>query len=1021
MLNNKYLQISLLVFLFISSIIYGQENKSIQITGLGQEQGLLQLNVQALTLDQYGFLWVGTEDGLHRFNGYEFKPYVSNPKDSTSIADDHIRGLLAVEDTLWIATNSKGIVGFEITKNRFFNLLDNKNDKNLEVAYKILKLSNNKLLFSTKNTIVIYDRNSKEKEIIALPSSNKENFVSDVIPVSKNSYWLATSATGILEFDIKTGNLSPIEEFKAKNVTKFTNTSEGILLGTSNGLFFYNKSDSKFYPTVITQLVKNIHPQKGNSFLVATNQGVFQYNSNANSFKKVDFLNKQQKIFNEIEIEQFQEDTNGNFWFGTAGEGVFHFNKFQKKFNTIKLELPNLKEEKKISVFPFHKSNDSTLWIGTRVGTLKYSFKTKKFKQYSTGAKGITYSFATDSLGNFWAGGIYDGLMKYNPTTDSFKQWLIGTGENSLPDNEVLDIIPMPNNKLWLGTWSGGISEFDTNKETFKPILINGKQIDRVRVHLKDSKGNLWLGTDEGLYEILKNKTVHHYTQDTKGNYQLTNNRVFAIKEDKSGAIWVGTSSGLTKIDNDLKKTTLYYMQKGFPNDFVYNILLDEKNNVWMSTNFGISVLNPKNETFKNYTKEDGLQDNEFNGKAALKDKNGIFYFGGINGFNIFDPAKVVDNPHHPKIYLESVELFNKPISRDIMFKDTLRFKSEENVLTFNYVALNYSNPQKVSYQFKLENFDEDWSPATSKRNITYTNLNPGKYVLNIRSSNDSGIWSKNIKKITLIIIPPWYKTTIFKIIFAVFLLLLGIGFYLYKIKKLKSDKEKLKDLVDKQTKDLLMNNEALKDSYAVTLNQKNNIEFLMKELNHRVKNNLQIISSLLNIQANTSEDESVRDILKIAKNRILTISYIQEQLSADSELVDVSEFMEDFTLKMVNTLSDENTIKFQVKFEVEPNIVCKMNITLLGLIINELVTNTFKYAFDSYKESNLLTFFLKKENNYLILKIQDNGKGYNLNEINKSSLGLDMVKEMTHQLNGQIQTTSNQGVENAITIPCES
>ena len=308
---------------------------------------------------------------------------------------------------------------------------------------------------------------------------------------------------------------------------------------------------------------------------------------------------------------------------------------------------------------------------------------------------------------------------------------------------------------------------------------------------------------------------------------------------------------------------------------------------------------------------------------------------------------------------------------------------------------------------------------ARNKRSVTYTNLNPGKYTLQIKATNDAGVWSKNIKALSLVIIPPWYQTTLFKVSFILLLILLGLGFYFYKTSKLKRDKLKLESLVYERTQDLIQKNKDLKASHDVTLKQRNNIEFLMKELSHRVKNNLQIVSSLLNIQANSIESKRSKEILTIAKNRILAISYVQAELNSKTDQVNVGEFVKNFSLKMMEILTDENSAKFELEFDIEKNTTCKINITLVGLILNELITNTFKYAFTTYSKNNILHLSCSLKNETILLVITDNGIGYNKEEIQKGSLGLDMVTEMVRQLNGKITTETKNGVKNTIEIPC--
>ena len=273
--------------------------------------------------------------------------------------------------------------------------------------------------------------------------------------------------------------------------------------------------------------------------------------------------------------------------------------------------------------------------------------------------------------------------------------------KSNLPDDDVVEIIPINGNTLWICTWSGGIHSFDIQEEQFEEVLFDDIRINRARTSLIDSKDNIWLGTDHGVFKISKTGDIEKYDSHGEDMLRLSGDRIFSIKEDSMGNIWFGSNTGLTKLDVGISRTISYYKQKGLPNDFIYSILIASNDDVWVSTNYGVSVLGAKTNIFRNYTTSDGLQNNEFNGKAGYQDEFGNFYFGGISGINIFNPDEIIQNPFVPETYIESVELFNKPIHRNELYKDTLRFRSDENVITFNFSALNYLNPEKCDYTYK--------------------------------------------------------------------------------------------------------------------------------------------------------------------------------------------------------------------------------------------------------------------------------------------------------------------------------
>ena len=318
-----------------------------------------------------------------------------------------------------------------------------------------------------------------------------------------------------------------------------------------------------------------------------------------------------------------------------------------------------------------------------------------------------------------------------------------------------------------------------------------------------------------------------------------------------------------------------------------------------------------------------------------------------------------------------------------------------------------------------MEGFDTEWRPITKNRSTTYTNLNPGNYTFKVKSSNDAGVWNASPKSMKIIIIPPWYQTTLFRVSFLIFFLLSGVLFYFYKTFKLKKDKQKLESIITQRTHEVLDKNKALKFAYNEAKNQKESIKFLMKELTHRVKNNLQIISSLLNIQANTLESKSAIDALKMAKSRILAISHIENKITIEKDTIFIDEFIKELSSSVISGLADEKSLKFNVVYDLPRVPIKNINTTMIGLIINELITNTTKYAFDVFKPENELKIVCKVSQDLMEIAISDNGKGYSGDKgLSSKSLGIELVREMVEQLNGSVIVNSIDGVENIIKFP---
>jgi two-component sensor histidine kinase/ligand-binding sensor domain-containing protein len=1010
-----------LPFLIISNGLLAQNvmmQDTLFFNHLEQEKGLLQLNIKDMAIDDLGYLWAGTEDGLHKFNGYNFKAYLHNPNDSTTIKDDHIRGLLFTNDTLWIATNSKGITGFIPSQNKFFSPNISEKNNDINTSYKTLKINNQFLLFSLKNNIIVYDRVTKESRLKPLPISNTENFVFDILQIDKNTYWLGTSSSGILTLNLTTLEIKQIPLLQDNSNLHFYKVDNDIYIGTKEGLFCYN-TEKKTLETIYKKFKINcFYRLNDGQFYFGTKNGLYKYDRLTKKIISIICITKENKAFKSIDINTIIGDDKGNLWLGTEADGLFHYNAYQKKFNTTKLVLKEYPNKNNLSSFQFLKGKDSTLWIGSAFGIVKYSHINNQFKLYKNDEAPLIYTITRDIKNNIWAGGFTTGLLKYNPTLDQFRK--VNTSDSKLTDDDVVEIIPIDESTLWVCTWAGGVFKFDMNTEQFEELLINGERLNRARTSLVDSKGNIWLGTDQGAYKINNSTQAKRYYAEDDINQKISGDRVFSIKEDYQGNIWIGTNTGLTMLNTTTNKTKVYYKQKGLPNDFIYSILISDDNSVWVSTNYGLSKLNTSTNQFTNYTISDGLQNNEFNGKAGYKDEFGNFYFGGVSGINIFNPTKIKENPFLPNIHIENIELFNKPLNKNELYLDELEFKHNENVITFNFAAINYLSPEKCVYTYKLEGFDNDWRPITKNKSTTYTNLNPGDYTFKVKASNDIGLWNEVPDSLTIKIIPPWYQTLIFRILLATAFILSIILFYFYKTSKLKNDKLKLERIIALRTKEIQTKNEDLEKAYNEADKQNNNIKFLMRELTHRVKNNLQIISSLLNIQANNLKDVSSKNALIVAKNRILTISHIEDKIPKEYENIEVDVLIKSICDSIIGALSDDEHLKFKIEYDLKSHLIIRnMNATMVGLILNELLTNTTKYAFKKYQPENILKISCHNDNEMLILTIEDNGKGYDLNESARTkSLGLELVSEMVEQLNGTIHINSSNGTKNTINIP---
>jgi two-component sensor histidine kinase/ligand-binding sensor domain-containing protein len=977
---------------------------TLRVSQIAQKQDLSQLNVLQFDFDENGYLWAGTEDGLNRFNGYSMHTYSQGADENTGLTDDHIRGLLYRNDTLWLGTNTHSVQAYIPSQDRFIYYREHEKiaaDASLSFTHGIFEVNSRYLLASTLKNCILIDRRSGEVSILPLPNPAANDYVLGLINHSEENIWLGTYFNGILKLDLQEMKVADMPEFDLLDnnpVHAFQKTADNnILIGSQKGLFEYSFSSEGL------ELIGQPQQESGircffdwnkDYYLLGGTKGLKFLNKHTYEFKPVVLAGFEKEVFSPVEILQIKQDASRGVWMGSQGKGMFYYHPARQKFIPKRIELKNEPEKDFISIFNFLREGQ-TLWMATAIGFVKHDLELGTYDLYRTNKLG--YTLVKDSQGQIWGGGFDQGLEKYNRQKDHFREVTPLTG---IPDRDVAEIIPLSKDSMWVSTWASGI--YSVNPQTLKahPVKINGRDLHRSRASFIGKDGTIWLGADDGLYRISGNET-RKYSHKKNSKASLSNDRVFSIAQDEMNNLWVGTAQGLNRLNLQTDQITSYLEQPGLPNDFIYGVLTDNNNDIWVSTNRGLSKFDRETETFTNFTEQDGLQNNEFNGKAAYKDSLGYLYFGGMNGYNKFHADSIPVNTHAGRTIIEEVELFGTPIKRNVIYTDTLSFEHDENVITFKFTALNFLLPQKNTYQFKMLGFDKDWRPVTKERSTTYTNLNPGTYTFLVKGSNNDLQWGAP-DSLVLTIKAPWYKTAWFRAFAILFFLLLITGIYLYRYNLKKAENLRLHQMVEGRTAELRKTNHDLSEAMHLAKEQKNNIAFLMQELNHRVKNNLQLIASLLDIQKETIQDELARNNLQAAQNRLFTIAAIHDLLGAKKpgENFKLDEFVSSLARELVSFM-DEGVY---LDFNLEVLEVHKKCITPLGIIINELVTNSLKHAFSGHKDHKKIEISLSREGELIRLDYKDNGIGIPDNFKDENSLGFNLVENLARQLKGDLE-----------------
>ncbi|WP_461532022.1 ligand-binding sensor domain-containing protein [Sinomicrobium sp.] len=982
---------------------------TLTVKNIAQEQGLSQLGAAALAMDDNGYVWIATENGLNRFNGYEMKVFRAGDKPG-ELPDDDVTDLFYKSDTLWIATTTHSLVAYILSEDRFLSFEDQIDFE----AYPLVRYSSvlyavdeRYLLVGAIGNCLLVDRKTLEFTVIPIPKSKENDYVTAIQEIGDDTFLIGTNFSGIYKLDLRqksVGIEKVFNRFKESKINCFYPFSDTeTLIGTDGGLFVYyceqNTVERIGHPPDFDTAVRSIVKWDDNTLLV----GGF-----LNTYLLDHRLQWRKMIFVEDDGKQLQsgvlcvaKDNQDGLWIGTQERGILYYHPKREKFIPYRIKAPGSPKKDFISIFSFLRDGN-TIWMATELGWVRYRPKKDDYKLYMTNCF-LEYVIQKDFKGDIWGGGFESGLVRYNRKEDAFEPVPL-----PFQDSDIIHITPVHRDTILVHTWSSGIYALNTVDYGVSLRPIGGKALVRSRNSYTDTSGTLWIASDEGLYRIRDGKTTYY-------NEQLSNARVFSIAEDPFKNIWVGTAKGLNKIDAKSGTVSHFMAQSGLPNDFIYGVASDDKGNIWVSTNFGLSEFDRERNTFRNYTEEDGLQNNEFNGRSAYKDSLGLMYFGGMNGFNMFHPDSVKVNRKIGKTLIEQVRLFGKSVVWNAMYSDTLVFSHDQNVITFDYSSLNYLWPERNQYRFYLEGFDKEWRPVTRERSTTYTNLDPGTYVFKVKGSNNELFWGEP-DSLTVVIESPWFETLWFKVIAISFLSLCIVLFFLYKNQQQKRLNARLSRMVDERTAELTEANEALNRSLSVSQQQKENITFLMRELNHRVKNNLQLITSLIDIQNTSIPEISLQEKFKLLQSRIYTVSKVHDILNAnsDNKYLQIDRFLTSIAQDLISFSGEKISLKLDLAAVIYP----VEKITYVGLILNELITNTVKHAFDKGQLDRKIRISFEDVGERFRLVYSDNGKGFDPGRADETKkMGLSLIYTLARELKGEVTIVNKKGSTLILTI----
>jgi len=1082
-------RIQIWVGLLFILLAYNSSGQEYNFEHLSSDIGLSQGNVSSITRDNKGFLWIGTENGLNKFDGYSFTTYHHKPGDPFSLSNDWVFRLkVDPQNRLWVTTRNgfhqydrvndrfihykfqgeaaylndlfiydflfdstslvwlytnTGLIKYNLSTNkiqtRIDNFIDSRLLKNLDV--KALKWDSKhnlwivgnggvfKIDFQLKRVVEIF-LHDVQGRIVKIGSS-------DFYEVKNGNLWIATAGKGIFILD------------KENKTTHWLNTKNSNL---SNDDLNFIEADTN----------NNIWIGTNNGLNVLTAQKV-----DANDFSFINLSHKyydKKSLLSDI-VSTFYQEKEGRILIGSRFGGVDYYDKQIKQFNHLFLQPGSSKSLSHNNSTNIVENEKGEIFIATDGGGIDVFSKDRKtvtpFSKYVTfgqltNIKVLALTF--DSKGRLfvgmWGGGIDVFDFKSRIKTH-FKK---GDGIRDLTSDNIFSLMADKHDNVWVGTFQSGVNRIEAalNRVVhFNNIQTRDNNSNfSVNRFYEDKKGNIWMAIDpEGIfkYDYQSNKIIGFLslqeTQKTLGSIS-----VLSLYEDIKGRFWIGTRGrGLYLFDRTKNKLIALNIKNEIINDDVFGILEDIYGDIWVSTNNGIFKIivsgNTDNLSFitRNFDVVDGLQANQFNLWASYKSSKGELFFGGVNGVNYFKPQDIVYNTRKPEVIFTGLSVFNilmrpntkdSPLKTDISESKTIVFNSQQSLFSIEFAAMNFTQAQKNKYKCKLEGFEANWRYLGSERKVTYTNLDPGTYILKVLASNNDGLWNDKPATLKIVILPPWWKTTWFILLMVLLLVLLIVSVFRLRLNRLKKHNAELEEKVNLRTEEITMqsaNLETINNELTKSNATKNRLFSIIAHDLRSPFSGLMGIANYLKDFYHEIDDQqrqemiarlenSARNLYDLLSNLLLWSMTQKDQLKLYPEPVNLLQVIEHAIMALKGNIDEKHIILDKDLSDI--TIIADDN--QIQAIVRNLLSNAIKYS----QDGGLISISCCETTNDMIeIKVADQGVGMteeiqNLlfdagqfqsqpgtNDEKGTGLGLTIVYDFVKLHNGSIHIDSKPGI----------
>ena len=819
-------KIPLLAVLLLAGVFVAVGN-GLPVRYLGIEQGLSNNAILTFYQDHRGFMWIGTYDGLNRYDGYNFRIFRNIIGDSTSLSTNNVYHLEGdAKHNIWVG-GQNGLNIYNPLTEKFAPAwyIDKEKGSRIKMQNEITfikSISNTTVLAASHfNGLLLFENNSFTGTQVPLntPGGKIYNYQAREIEYDQqqNKIWVFIQGYGLYLYDPLHKALKLVNNNIAQAYCLRANRQGNLWIGNASGLFLLNTGTNTLSPNWMpeTNTVVNLClDKKGVLWVGSDGAGLYQVPAGATQAVPYQLVNKT-PVINSNVVYSIHEDKDGRMWIGTLRGGINIIEPQAQPFRHIIYNAPGNPRPVDNFILSFCEDDQHNVFIGTDGAGLRYWDRQKNtftaYKRDAGDPASLSSNFITgiikDVQHDIWISTWFGAINRLKKNSRTFEHFKLFNPKTNAEEANTWLVYEDAQKDIWAGaTNDGSLYRFNRAQnrfELFDPAIINLQSI------AEDQAGNLWGGNYTSVIRIDRVNKQHRV-------YPI-GFPVRSIHEDRKGNFWLGTQgAGLLLLDRPTGKYKQFTTSEGLPSNTILRMLEDGKGNLWISTYNGMARFNPATGTCTNFTQADGLQSNQFSFNASLALSSGQFLFGGIRGFNIFHPDSVIDHLQMPVVFLDGLRINNKPLEENdasitahsLETVQHITVPYDKAVLSLDFIAIDYSGSNKIKYAYFLQGWDKTWNYIKGSRTANYSRLEEGNYVFQVKATNPDGSWGQEIQLLHVTVLPPWFRTwwaytlyvlVIFSMIYAYIRYTRRQERLRYEIRLAHLENEKDKELMEKK------------------------------------------------------------------------------------------------------------------------------------------------------------------------------------------------------------------------------